>query len=60
VWGAGVLHIRTVDLLRQLSTMRTPGHDLAARARAMARFGRLFLGKLWDTYGRRILPFGPA
>jgi len=60
VWGAGVLHIRTADLLRQLSTMRAHGPDIAARSRAMARFGRLFLGKLWDTYGRQILPFGPV
>lgn len=60
VWGAGVLHIRTVDFLRQLSTMRATGPDLKAQASAIVRFGRLFLGKLWDSYGSRILPFGPA
>jgi predicted acylesterase/phospholipase RssA len=59
VWGAGVLRIHTVDLLRQLTTMRAHGPDAAARADAMLRFGRLFLGKLWDAYGHRILPFGP-
>jgi hypothetical protein len=39
--------------------MRAHGPDAAARADAMLRFGRLFLGKLWDAYGHRILPFGP-
>jgi len=58
IWGAGVLHIHTIDFLRQLSTMRATGPDLAAQAKAMVRFGRLFVGKLWDTYGNRILPFG--
>lgn len=58
VWGAGVLHIQTVDLLRQLSTMRATGPDLAAQAKAMVRFGRLFLGKLRGSYGSRIVPFG--
>ena len=58
VWGAGVLHIHTADLLKQLSTMRATGPDLAAQTKAMVRFGRLFLGKLWDSYGGRIVPFG--
>ena len=58
VWGVGVLHIHTVDLLKQLSTMRATGPDLAAQTEAMVRFGRLFLGKLWDSYGSRFLPFG--
>jgi predicted acylesterase/phospholipase RssA len=60
VWGAGVLHIHTADLLRQLGTMRAHGPDIVERSRAMARFGRLFLGKLWDAYARRLLPFGPV
>lgn len=60
VWGSGVLHIRTVDFLKQLTTMRATGPDLKAQTSAMVRFGRLFLGKLWDSYGSRILPFGPA
>ena len=56
--GAGVLHIHTIDFLRQLSTMRATGPDMAAQASAMVRFGRLFLGKLWDSYANRFLPFG--
>ena len=59
VWGAGVLHIHSVDLLRQLGTMKAHGQDLAKRMAAMSRFGRLFLGKLWDAYGRTLIPFGP-
>ncbi|AEE45434.1 GMC oxidoreductase [Cellulomonas fimi] len=45
--GAGVLVIRPLDLARQLTTFRTHGDDGAA---ALARFGRLFLGELWDVY----------
>ena len=58
IWGAGVLHIHSADLLRQLGTMRAHGRDLDQRAIARKRFGRLFLGKLWDTYGRGLVPFG--
>ena len=60
VWGAGVLHIHSADFLRQLGTMRAHGPDLASRMDAMTRFARLFLGKLWDTYGRALMPFGPV
>jgi hypothetical protein len=29
------------------------------RANAVARFGRLFLGSLWDVYASRVLSSGP-
>ena len=32
---------------------------LSDRASAMARFGRLFMGKLWDVYARNVLTSGP-
>lgn len=60
VLAAGVVRIHTLDLARQLASVRTHGPDLASRARAVARFGRLFMGKLWDTHGHRIVPFGPV
>ena len=59
IWGAGILHIHSADLLRQLGTMRAHGPNLGSRATAMKRFARLFLGKLWDTYGQALVPFGP-
>ncbi|MET7458008.1 GMC oxidoreductase [Streptomyces sp. NPDC005574] len=51
VIGAGVLVIQLGDFLQQLTTFRTTGPH---PARAMARFGRLFLGELWTVYGRRL------
>ena len=38
---------------------RVEGGPIANRITALARFGRLFLGKLWDVYGQQVLPFGP-
>ena len=58
-WGAGVLHIHSADFLRQLGTMRAHGPNFRRRALAAQRFTRLFLGKLWDSYGRALVPFGP-
>ncbi|WP_198653735.1 GMC oxidoreductase [Actinocorallia populi] len=46
--GAGTLHIRLADFLEQLTTFRTEGPDGAS---ALHRFGRFFLGELWDVYG---------
>jgi cholesterol oxidase len=34
--------------MRQLTTFRTDGPH---PARAMEKFGRLFLGQLWEVYG---------
>jgi len=43
-----------------LTTFRVQGPTLADRASAMTRFGRLFLGKLWDVYASHLLPYAPA
>jgi len=51
VVAAGILHIHLVDFARQLTTFRAHGPTLAARASGLGRFGRLFLGDLWDIYG---------
>lgn len=59
IWGAGVLVILHMDLVRQLGTFRVEAPTLAGRGEAMARFGRFFFGKLWDVYAQRFLPFGP-
>ena len=52
VAGAGMLYIRPWDFARQLTTFRAEG---PAPASALATFGRLFLGELWQVYvpGRR-------
>jgi len=47
----GVLHIHLMDFARQLTTFRAHGPSLEARAKGLGKFGRLFLGDLWDIYG---------
>jgi cholesterol oxidase len=51
VVASGVIHIHLRDFAKQLTTFRAdpPGH-----VEALARFGRLFAGDLWDVYS------GPA
>jgi hypothetical protein len=50
--GAGILSLEVADLIRMLGTINTPGAgDAAQAAEALARFGRFFLGQLWDSYG---------
>ena len=52
VIGKGILHIRIADFARQMTTMEVPNaRSLAERASALARFGGLFAGVLWQTYG---------
>ena len=59
LYGAGILRIYMMDFLRQLTTFRVEGPTVHDRVAALNRFGRLFLGKLWDVYGRRVLEYGP-
>jgi cholesterol oxidase len=51
VCAAGVLHILIPDFIRQLTTFRVlgAGSELE-RAAAMARFGAMFGGSLWDVF----------
>lgn len=51
VVGRGILHIQPQDLIRQLTTMRTPNASGVERLSAIARFGRFFAGELWDVFG---------
>jgi cholesterol oxidase len=47
IHGAGILHLGLEEFARQLTTFRTEGpHGLAA----LERFGRFFLGELWEIY----------
>lgn len=59
LYGAGVLVIYELDFLKQLGTFRVEAPTPIARLDAVSRFGRLFLGKLWDVYARHFLSSGP-
>jgi cholesterol oxidase len=60
VIGAGILTIHVPDFLHQLTTFRTNGGSSKEQAAALGRFGRLFLGSLWDVYAARVLSSGPV
>jgi cholesterol oxidase len=47
VAGAGVLSLGVEALARMVATMRPQGGGVEP----LVKFGRLFLGELWDTYG---------
>jgi hypothetical protein len=49
--ASGVLTIYLRDFAKQLTTFRSEGGSLADRANAIERFGRLFMGDLWEIYG---------
>ncbi len=51
VVGAGVIEILPADFARQLTTFRTEG---PRPLEAVGSFGRLFLGRLWEVYGRQL------
>ncbi|MEV5972709.1 GMC oxidoreductase [Streptomyces sp. NPDC051921] len=53
VLAAGVIVILPADFARQLTSFRASGPH---PARALTRFGRLFLGELWDAYGSLVAP----
>jgi cholesterol oxidase len=46
--GAGTLHINPLRLAATLTSFRADGPQPVA---ALARFGRFFVGQLWDVYG---------
>ncbi len=58
--AAGIIRIGLLDFQKQLTTFRTEGPTPSDRSAALGRFGRLFLGKLWDVYARDVLAVGPV
>ncbi|MGH8909489.1 MAG: hypothetical protein ACRD0K_24070 [Egibacteraceae bacterium] len=50
VSASGIIHIYKRDFARQLTTFRVRGHSAGARVKALADFGQLFLGQLWERY----------
>ena len=59
VVASGIITVHLLDFLKQLTTFHTEGPTLADRNSARIRFGRLFLGKLWDVYATNVLTSGP-
>jgi len=59
VVASGIIHIHMLDFLKQLTTFRVQAPTVGDGASALARFGALFLGKLWDVYARGILTSAP-
>ena len=57
--ASGIIHIHMLDFLKQLTTFRIEAPTVTDGASALARFGALFLGKLWDVYARGILTSAP-
>jgi cholesterol oxidase len=57
VAGAGILSLGVRQLIDLMSTMNAPGATtFTEKSEAIAKFGRFFLGELWDTYVRHALP----
>ena len=53
VVGAGILSLGLVDVMKLASTMRAMnGGGVEETATAVAKFGKVFLGELWDTYAK--------
>lgn len=50
VVGSGILRIRPLDFAWQLTTFRVHGPGLGGELAALDRFGRLFLGELWQVF----------
>ena len=53
--ASGILRLRPPGFLKQLATFRADGDSPRARAAAIGRFDALFLGGLWQVYGRRFV-----
>jgi len=51
--AAGVLRVGVTDLIRMVAGMQVLGADgIAEKIETVGRFGRFFLGELWDSYAR--------
>lgn len=55
VVASGILRLRPWDFARQLTTFRAGATSPAGRAAAIGRFDALFLGQLWQVYGRPLV-----
>lgn len=46
----GEIRIHMLDFLKQLTTFRARGANVAAELAGLGKFGKLFLGSLWQVY----------
>lgn len=53
VAASGILNVYLQDFAHQLATFRAHGPSRAAEAKALAEYGRTFVGKLWERYAPR-------
>ena len=54
VVGAGVISLSAADLIAMIPTLHAINAKNAEEsAAATSKFGKFFLGELWDTYGKR-------
>lgn len=53
--ASGILRLRPLNFLRQLTTFRATAPTPARQVAAIGRFDVLFLGQLWQVYGRPAL-----
>jgi hypothetical protein len=58
VVASGILRLRLWDFARQLVTFRAGEPSLAGQIAAIGRFDALFLGALWQVYGKRFAGLG--
>jgi len=54
VIATGIIHVRELDFAKQLTTFRVTGtSDVRDQAAAIARFGKMFMGTLWDVFVKK-------
>jgi hypothetical protein len=55
VIGAGLLHLKPAGLLKLVSSLSaTNAGSAAGQSQAIGKFGRFFLGSLWDSYAAHV------
>lgn len=59
VVAAGIIRISPLAFARQLTTFRSTAPGPFGPIAGLVRFGRLFIGSLWDVYARELLSSSP-
>jgi hypothetical protein len=57
--ASGIIQVRPRDFLRQMTTFDLDGPTPLVKAAAFTKFGKLFLGKVWDAYARDLKVWSP-
>lgn len=56
VIGAGILSLGPIELAKMVGTMHATGTDSEIeKTKALARFGKFFMGELWESYIAKLL-----